>query len=182
MAYAPLDTRAATVTRIMQDNAQAPLTWDDIAAFRATWQGNLVLKGILHPQDASHAAAMGVDGIIVSNHGGRQHDRRPNPLDVRPDIVTAAAEQLVIMIDGGITRGTDVLIALALGAKFAFTGHSTLWGLSAAGLPGVRRVIAILATEIDNALTQTGHLSITSLAHDALQPTPARNTNTPRHA
>lgn len=162
--YAAPGASAAEVAAVMRDNAKSRLTWDDIAAFRQVWPGNLVLKGLLHPADARRAHELGVDGIILSSHGGRQFDRAPLPLDLLPEIVAELGGRMAIMLDGGITRGVDVLVARALGADFVFTGRATLWGVTADGQAGAQRVIAILHDEIDNALAQTGYPTLAEIA------------------
>lgn len=127
---------------------------------RRLWKGPLLLKGILSKDDAKLAREHGVDGLIVSNHGGRQLDCAAAPLEVLPDILEQAGD-MTVMLDGGIRRGTDVLKALALGARFVFVGRPFLYAAVAAGEAGVRRAIALLAEEIDRDM---GLLGITSLA------------------
>ena len=171
--YAPAGAGPAAVAEVMRQNASSPLTWRDIESFRSQWKGNLVLKGVLHPEDARMAAGIGVDGLIVSNHGGRQFDRAPTPAEALPPIVAAVGDRMTVMTDGGITKGSDILVAFALGAKFVFTGRATLWGLTAAGLPGVERALSILRDEVDAGLAQTGALTMDGLASATLVP-PAR--------
>ena len=130
--------------------------WNDLERIRRGWQGNLIVKGLLHPDDASRAVDLGADGIIVSNHGGRQFDRTPSPLLVFPAIRDAVGGRTTLMLDSGIRRGGDIVIALCLGAKFAFTGRATLYGLAAGGQAGVRRAIAILRDEIEGTARQMG--------------------------
>jgi L-lactate dehydrogenase (cytochrome) len=136
------------------------LSWEHVAFMRRLWKGPLLLKGILSKDDAKLAHEHGVDGLIVSNHGGRQLDCAAAPLEVLPEILDQASE-MTIMIDGGIRRGTDVLKALALGARFVFVGRPFLYAAVAGGEAGVRRAIALLAEEIDRDM---GLLGITSLA------------------
>ena len=171
--YAPAGAGPAAVAEVMRQNASSPLTWRDIESFRSQWKGNLVLKGVLHPEDARMAAGIGVDGLIVSNHGGRQFDRAPTPAEALPPIVAAVGDGMTVMTDGGITKGSDILVAFALGAKFVFTGRATLWGLTAAGLAGVERALSILRDEVDAGLAQTGALTMDGLASATLVP-PAR--------
>ncbi|HMN85689.1 MAG TPA: alpha-hydroxy acid oxidase [Bauldia sp.] len=171
--YAPAGAGPAAVAEVMRQNASSPLTWRDIESFRSQWKGNLVLKGVLHPEDARMAAGIGVDGLIVSNHGGRQFDRAPTPAEALPPIVAAVGDRMTVMTDGGITKGSDILVAFALGAKFVFTGRATLWGLTAAGLAGVERALSILRDEVDAGLAQTGALTMDGLASATLVP-PAR--------
>ena len=131
------------------------MSWADIAWMRGLWKGRLVVKGILNPEDARRAADEGVDGIIVSNHGGRQLDGAAAPLRVLPEIVAAAGD-LTVMMDGGIRRGTDVLAALALGAKFVFLGRPMLFAASVAGETGVRHALRLLREEIDRDMALLG--------------------------
>ncbi|HEY0296687.1 MAG TPA: alpha-hydroxy acid oxidase [Bordetella sp.] len=158
--YAREGATPVEVATVMHENTTAPLRWSDIETFRRQWRGNLVLKGILHPEDAVKAAAIGVDGLIVSNHGGRQFDRAPTATEALPAIVAAVGGRLTVMADGGITQGSDVLVAFALGAKFVFTGRATLWGLAAAGLPGVDRALSILRDEVHAGLAHIGALGM----------------------
>jgi L-lactate dehydrogenase (cytochrome)/(S)-mandelate dehydrogenase len=117
----------------------------------------------MHPDDARRAAEIGVDGIIVSNHGGRQLDRAPSPIEVFPAIKAAVGDRLTLMLDSGVRRGADIVIACCLGAQYVFVGRATLYGAAAGGLPGARRAIAILRTEIDLVLAQLGCPSLAEL-------------------
>lgn len=144
------------------------LTWRDIESFRRLWPRKLVVKGIMHPDDAVSAAEQGVDGIIVSNHGGRQLDAAPSPLDVFPAIRAAAGDKLTLMLDSGVRRGSDILIAWALGARFVFAGRAPLYGVSAFGLPGAQHAIAILRKEMETVLKQIGCTSLDRLGPDFL--------------
>lgn len=143
-------------------------TWVDLENYRKLWPGKLVLKGILHPEDAVRATDIGVDGIIVSNHGGRQLDMAPSPIEVLPLIRAAVGEKQTLMIDSGVRRGSDILIALCLGAQFVFIGRPTLYGVAAYGLPGAAKAIAILRNEIDLNLAQLGRASLAALGPHCL--------------
>ncbi len=132
------------------------LCWDDMAWLRGRWKGRLVLKGVMHPMDAMKAVNVGVDGVIVSNHGGRQLDGTIAPLQALPGIVEAVPVSFPVMIDGGFRRGTDVLKALALGACMVFMGRATLYGAAVAGERGVCRVLSILASELDRDMALLG--------------------------
>jgi L-lactate dehydrogenase (cytochrome) len=136
------------------------LCWKHLALMRRLWQGNLVLKGILSADDARIAADHGVDGVIVSNHGGRQLDGAAAPLRVLPDIV-AAKGRMKVMCDSGIRRGTDVLKALSLGADFVFVGRPFLYAAAIAGEPGVAHAIELLSAEV---LRDMALLGVTSTA------------------
>jgi L-lactate dehydrogenase (cytochrome) len=143
------------------------LSWTDLTWIRGQWKGRLVLKGVLGANDARRACGEGIDGIIVSNHGGRQLDGAVAPLRALPAVVEAAGET-AIMMDGGIRRGTDVLKALALGAKCVFAGRPMLFGAAVAGEAGVRHAIAILRQEIDRDLALLGCADIASVSRDLL--------------
>ena len=116
----------------------------------------MLLKGILHPGEAAEAVARGIDGIIVSNHGGRQLDGAAASLDALPAIVAAVAGRMPVLIDGGIRRGSDVVKALALGATCCLIGRPQLWGLAVAGEAGVRHVLELYRKEIDRVMALMG--------------------------
>jgi (S)-mandelate dehydrogenase len=141
----------------------ATISWKDVAWIRDQWRGRLLIKGVLRVADAERAAALGCDGIVVSNHGGRQLDSCVAPIDVLPEIVAAVGGRLAVLVDGGFRRGTDVLKALALGAQAVLLARAPLYGLIAAGEPGVSRALAILESEIDRGLGQLGCNSIADL-------------------
>jgi len=139
------------------------MNWDDVAQLRAQWQGPLLLKGVLHPGDAHRAVAMGIDGLIVSNHGGRQVDGAASALDVLPAIAAAVDDRVPVLIDGGIRRGSDVVKAIALGARAVLIARPQLWGLAVAGEAGVAHVLAILRSEIDRVMGLLGAGSLDAL-------------------
>jgi L-lactate dehydrogenase (cytochrome) len=132
------------------------VTWKDVAWLRSIWSGPLLLKGILRASDARRALDLGCDGVIVSNHGGRQLDDTLATIDALPEIVEAVEGRAPILIDGGFQRGTDVLKALALGATAVAIGRAHLWGLAVAGRAGVERSLAILREEMDLAMAIGG--------------------------
>ena len=138
-------------------------TWDDLERYRRLWKGNLVVKGILHPGDALRAVSLGVDGIMVSNHGGRQLDLAPSPIEVLPAIRAAVGPNTALIVDSGVRRGSDILVALCLGADFVFFGRPTLYGVAAYGLPGAKKALDILRTELDLNLGQIGSDSLDGL-------------------
>jgi (S)-mandelate dehydrogenase len=142
----------------------ADITWDDIAWIREIWRGKLLIKGVLSVADAERAAALGCDGIIVTNHGGRQLDYCVAPIDVLAEISGAVGARLAVLADSGFRRGTDVVKALALGAQAVLVGRAALYGLAAGGEPGVERALTILTTEIDRVLGQLGCNAIGELA------------------
>jgi L-lactate dehydrogenase (cytochrome) len=131
-------------------------TWEEVAKYRDRWKGILIVKGIMHPEDAEKAVSLGVDGMFVSNHGGRQIEALPAPIDVLPAIVKQVGKRATVMMDSGIRSGTDVVRAYALGAQAAFAGKAFLWGLGALGEEGASHVIDILIEETQAALGQLG--------------------------
>jgi (S)-mandelate dehydrogenase len=134
-------------------------TWEEVARYRERWKGTLIVKGIMHPQDAEKAVSLGVDGLFVSNHGGRQIDALPAPIDVLPAIAKQVGTRATVLYDSGIRSGTDVVRAYALGAAAAFAGKAFLWGLGALGEEGASHVIDILIEETQAALGQLGALT-----------------------
>jgi L-lactate dehydrogenase (cytochrome)/(S)-mandelate dehydrogenase len=155
-SYLGPEARALDVAAFLSSQFPAPQTWQDLETYRRLWPGKLVVKGILHPDDARRAAQAGADGVIVSNHGGRQLDSAPSPIEAFPAISDAVRDQLVLMLDSGVRRGADVLKALALGARFVFVGRAALYGVAAGGLVGAKKAIAILREEIDLVMAQIG--------------------------
>ena len=141
----------------------ASIQWDDIAWIRQLWRGRLLIKGVLSAPDAERAAALGCDGVVLSNHGGRQLDYCVAPIEVLPQVVRAVGGRLSILIDSGFRRGTDIVKALALGAQAVMLGRATLYGLAANGEAGVEHALAILTTEIDRVLGQLGCNSVAEL-------------------
>jgi isopentenyl diphosphate isomerase/L-lactate dehydrogenase-like FMN-dependent dehydrogenase len=132
------------------------LTWADIAWLRGLTRLPILVKGVLTAEDARLAVEHGCAGVVVSNHGGRMLDRVPATLDALPEIVDAVGARIPLMLDGGVRRGADVLVALALGARFVFVGRQVVWGLAAGGEAGVARVLDLFREELDNAMALTG--------------------------
>jgi L-lactate dehydrogenase (cytochrome)/(S)-mandelate dehydrogenase len=157
---------------VMFGNEYSPVrakqTWADLARLRRMWPHALVVKGIVSPGDAVRAVEHGADGIILSNHGGRQLERAPAPIDVLPLVKAAVGGRIEIMLDGGIRRGSDIVTALCLGARFVFIGRAALYGLAAGGQAGASRVIALLREEIDVTLGQVGCTAVDQLDPDFL--------------
>jgi (S)-mandelate dehydrogenase len=147
----------------------ADIGWDDLAWIRQHWHGKLLIKGVLGVADAERAASLGVDGLVLTNHGGRQLDSCVAPIEVLPEIVSATGTRLTILIDSGFRRGTDVVKALALGAHAVMLGRATLYGLAAAGEQGVERALNILTTEVDRVLGQLGCKSVAELTPQHLR-------------
>ena len=134
----------------------AELTWDHIAWLRGKTKLPVLIKGVLHPEDARLAVHHGVAGIVVSNHGGRQLDTVPATIDVLPEIAAAVGGAIPVLLDGGIRRGTDVVKALALGADAVGVGRPVVWGLAAGGREGVTQVLELLRDDFDQALAMCG--------------------------
>jgi isopentenyl diphosphate isomerase/L-lactate dehydrogenase-like FMN-dependent dehydrogenase len=156
--FAGIDVSAAAGT-------SAPnLTWDYVKRLRDTVATKIVLKGILAPEDAKLAAEIGVDGIVVSNHGGRAEDGGGATIDALPDIVEAVGGRMPVLIDSGFRRGSDIVKALALGARAVCVGRPYLWGLGAFGQAGVERVLEILRGETRAAMQQLGAPSLKHLS------------------
>jgi len=167
--YAPPGAAVRQVVAFAQSQFPVPdHTWRDVENFRRIWKRPLVLKGILHPEDAVRAAELGVDGIVVSNHGARQLDTAPAALEALPAIRAAVGSRLTLLVDGGVRRGADIVIALALGAQFVLVGRATAYGAAAFGLPGAHRAIEILRNEIELTLKQIGCTSLSQLGPHCL--------------
>ena len=162
-------TRGAPIiaSNVMRDFGKKDhLDWSHVARIRERWTGNLVIKGILHPEDAKIAVEKGVDGIIVSNHGGRQLDGAMAPLTALPGIVSSIGDAVPVMLDGGIRRGTDIVKALALGAQFVFVGRPFLYAATVGGMAGVARAAAILHDELHRNIGLLGMTSIKEIADE----------------
>jgi L-lactate dehydrogenase (cytochrome)/(S)-mandelate dehydrogenase len=144
------------------------MTWADVEEVRQQWKGPLILKGVLHPADARAARERGIDGLIVSNHGGRQLDGAPASLDALPAIVDAVAGHVPVLLDGGVRRGSDVAKALALGAAACLIGRPQLWGLAVAGEAGVAHVLEIYRRELDRVMGLCGASRLADIGRDLL--------------
>jgi len=150
--------------RTMQLRSGGSHTWEELKRLRERWPRAFVVKGILHPADAEQAVALGADGIIVSNHGGRHFDGAPASIDVLPAIVAAVGTRATVMIDSGVRGGLDVVRALALGAKAAFTGRPFVYGLGALGPEGAPHVVDLFFDEIRTELLHVGARSVAEAA------------------
>jgi len=160
--YAPAKDANSVADFVAQQN-RAPMTWKHVERYRSLFKGNFVLKGIMHPDDAIRAHSLGVDGIMVSNHGARQLDNAPSPLHVLPAIRDAVGDKMTVMFDGGIRRGLDAVIALCMGAKFVFQGRPTLYGVTAGGVEGAKTALGIFRREVDLSMAQMGAPRIADL-------------------
>jgi L-lactate dehydrogenase (cytochrome)/(S)-mandelate dehydrogenase len=168
--YAPAGASAHAVADLFgRLTPAANSTWHTLERIRRWWPGRLVVKGLLHPDDARQAVALGADGIIVSNHGARQLDLSVSPLDMLPEI-RAAVPATPLILDSGVRRGSDVVIARCLGAQMALCGRPMMYAVAAAGAPGVGKALDILQTEIDKVLAQLGCARFDELGPQQLRP------------
>jgi L-lactate dehydrogenase (cytochrome)/(S)-mandelate dehydrogenase len=155
--YASPEASAGDVADLFGTLTPAPMvSWENLALIRNAWTGPLMIKGLLHPQDAVQAIRLGADGIVVSNHGGRQLDAAPSPIEVLPAIREAVGAGATLILDSGVRRGSDVVIARCLGANSAIFGRPALYGVAVAGTAGVERALNIMRGEIRMVLTQLG--------------------------
>lgn len=158
--YADLLQSATSYADVQKTLITPGFTWDDLKHLRARWKGQLLVKGVLHAKDADMCADLGCDGIVVSNHGGRQVAFGPPTVEALPAIAKAVAGRMAIILDSGIRRGADMLRAKALGADFAFTGRALAYGVGAGGEVGAQRAFDILHLELVRALGQLGAVSL----------------------
>jgi isopentenyl diphosphate isomerase/L-lactate dehydrogenase-like FMN-dependent dehydrogenase len=154
--YADLLQSATSYAEVQKTLITPGFTWDALARLRDRWKGKLVVKGILHPQDALRCAELGCDGIVVSNHGGRQVAFGPPTIEALPSISKAVNGRMAVILDSGIRRGADILRAKALGADFTFAGRAMAFGVGAGGATGAQRAKDILCLELERALGQLG--------------------------
>jgi (S)-mandelate dehydrogenase len=170
--WVPYASPGATVDEVVDlFGANTPAhaqTWRELEKYRRLFPRNLIVKGIMDPRDALRAAELGCEGVIVSNHGGRQLDQAPASLDVLPAVKAAVGDRMTVMLDSGVRRGADIVIAMCLGAQFCFFGRPTLYGAIAGGLPGVKKAVDIFRTEIDLVMGQIGCPSLDQLGPDFL--------------
>jgi len=162
-------SKAVPITRFIAGQYDLSVSWRDVEWFKAQWGGPVMLKGILTVEDAKLALEHGVDGVIVSNHGGRQLDGAVSAVHALPAIADAVGSRMEVVLDGGIRRGADVVRARALGAKACMIGRAWLYGLSAGGQSGVERALEILRNEIDVALTLLGRPSLADVDRSAIE-------------
>ena len=145
------------------------LNWDDIAWLRDRWSGKLIIKGVLAPTEAEQAATLGLDGVVLSNHGGRQLDSACSPLEVLPEARKAVGDRCQLFIDSGFRRGTDIVKALAMGADAVWLGRTTLYGLAAGGQAGVEHALKLLRGEMDRTMGLLGFDHVSELSPDILR-------------
>lgn len=162
------ETSAQTQAAMLSTTMDRTLNWNSLAWIRDHWPGLLLIKGLLHPADAVRARTAGADGIIVSNHGGRQLDTAPSSISMLPALLAAVGRDFPVFLDSGVRRGSDVVKALALGARAVFVGRPALWGLGALGEPGVLAVLDILLSELERTMILLGQTRISALSEDVL--------------
>lgn len=159
---------AVTITQFIAGQYDLTVNWRDVDWFRSEWGGPVLLKGILSPEDARLALSHGIDGVIVSNHGGRQLEGAVSAISALPAVADAVEGRIPVLLDGGVRRGSDVVKAIALGARACMTGRAWLYGLGCDGQTGVERALAILRDEIDLAMALLGRSTLRDLNRDAL--------------
>ncbi|GAB2455774.1 L-lactate dehydrogenase (cytochrome) [Conyzicola lurida] len=163
LAFASLDRWSGTVGELLDSMFDPTVTFEDLAWIKEQWPGKLVVKGVQNVDDAKKLASMGVDGITLSNHGGRQLDRAPIPFHLLPDVVREVGKDTEVHLDTGIMSGADIVASVALGARFTLIGRAYLYGLMAGGREGVDRTIEILADQIARTMRLLGVKSLDEL-------------------
>lgn len=163
LEFASLDSTGGTVGELLNAAMDPTISFEDLEIIREMWPGKLVVKGVQNLPQAVELIDRGVDGIVLSNHGGRQLDRAPIPFHLLPQVVREVGRDATIMIDTGIMNGADIVASVALGAKFTLIGRAYLYGLMAGGREGVDRTIAILRSEIERTMTLLGVSSLEEL-------------------
>jgi len=163
LEFASLSTTGGTVGELLDAAMDPTISYDDLAVIRGLWPGKIVIKGVQNVEDAVRLRDEGVDGIVLSNHGGRQLDRAPIPFHLLPSVRRAVGDDFTVMVDTGIMNGADIVASVALGADFTLIGRAYLYGLMAGGRAGVDRTIAILRTEIERTMRLLGVASLAEL-------------------
>jgi lactate 2-monooxygenase len=172
LTSSPDEDPGASVMRWMSMFGDPAKGWDDLVWLRDQWDGPILLKGVLHPDDARKAADAGMDGVVVSNHGGRQIDGEIGSLDALPEVVAAVGDRMTVLFDSGIRTGSDVIKALALGAKGVLLGRPFVYGLGLAGEDGVRHVLRSLLAEFDLSMALSGCRSLDDVSPEILRAAP----------
>jgi len=166
--FVPDAVDTSTIASSVGKNYDPAFQWDDLAKIRDFWPRKLIVKGVLHPQDAAKVAQLGCDGLIVSNHGGRQLDSAPSALDALPAVVREVSGLLDIIVDGGVRRGVDIMKALALGANAVMVGRPLLYGVSAGGEEGAARALFLFRDELLRSMRLCGVRSVHEIHPDIL--------------
>ncbi|MEV0174209.1 alpha-hydroxy acid oxidase [Streptomyces sp. NPDC050803] len=165
-----VDLRDGERGHVRQIAMSAELSWEHITWLRSITDLPILLKGVLHPEDARLAVRHGVDGLLLSNHGGRQLDGVPATLELLPEMVAAVAGRIPVLLDGGVRRGTDVVKALALGARAVGIGRPVMWALAEGGEKGVRRLLELLREEVEDAVALCGAAGLDELTPGLVRP------------
>ncbi|WP_347976295.1 alpha-hydroxy acid oxidase [Microbacterium sp. ProA8] len=163
LEFASLSTTGGTVGELLNSAMDPTISYDDLAIIRDIWPGKIVVKGVQNVADSKRLIDAGVDGIILSNHGGRQLDRAPVPFRLLPEVVREVGKDATVMVDTGIMNGADIVASIALGAKFTLIGRAYLYGLMAGGRQGVDRTIEILRSEIERTMKLLGVSTLAEL-------------------
>lgn len=145
-----------SVGEFVNDQMGADLSWEYCKQVRDEWEGPVIIKGLLHPKDVEEAMKIGLDGVVVSNHGGRQFDGAPSPLEVLPEIIKMVDGKIAVLFDSGARTGLDILKALHLGADFVLLGRAFMYGVAALGKFGPQHVYEILQSDLKNNMVQLG--------------------------
>jgi L-lactate dehydrogenase (cytochrome) len=169
LEFASLHRFEGTVAELVAQMFDPSITLADLSWLRSAWPGSLVVKGILTVADARAVVDAGADAVVVSNHGGRQLDRAPTPLEVLPGVVDAVGDRAEVYVDSGILSGSDVVAAVAFGARAALVGRAYLYGLMAGGERGVQRAADLLQTEIESTLALLGTTCVGDLCRDRVR-------------
>jgi len=163
-------TKMTDIATAVGREMDASFNWDELQRIRSLWPRKLFLKGVERPDDAERAAAMGCDGVVVSNHGGRQLDGALPTIEALPAVARAVGSKITVLLDGGVRRGVDILKARALGAQAVLTGRATLFGAMAGGDAGALRALEILSSELERAMRLCGARSIVEIGPDLIAP------------
>ena len=174
----PKGKGSAWLRRMLEELKKVPagfpfdpsVTWEDIAWLRSQWQGSILIKGVMSAEDALAAADAGADGVIVSNHGGRQLEGVGSSISMLPEVVAGAGDRLEVLVDGGVRNGTDVVRALALGAKAVLIGRPWVWAVAARGEAGVTGLLQVIQQEIARAMALMGVTRVEEITSGTIDP------------
>jgi (S)-mandelate dehydrogenase len=166
--YPWTDRQRTDIATAVGREMDASFSWEELKRVRDLWPGKLLLKGVERADDAERAAALGCDGLVVSNHGGRQLDGAAPTIEALPAVTRAVGTKLSVLIDGGVRRGVDILKARALGAQAVLTGRATLFGVMSGGEAGARRALEILSSELERAMQLCGATRIADIGPDLI--------------
>jgi 4-hydroxymandelate oxidase len=159
----------SALSHYVQEQLKTDLSWSDLEWLRAISPVPVLIKGLVHPGDATQAIRCGASGLVVSNHGGRQLDTAPSTAAALPAVIEAVGGRIPVLVDGGIRRGTDIVKAMAMGAAAVLVGRPVLWGLAVGGAEGVRSMLEMLRTELDEAMALCGCASLAQLPSDLVR-------------